>query len=128
MGILFVLPILLYAGKSTPPPEELEGTLHSKYGRSLDRSRSNSAHIASFLSSQTDATSNNMDAVYGDLLKSGRGRLKRHYELTGPLAETVLKGGTEEEKKSLGLSQPLTAVSLDLKEPPLVQSGTPASP
>ena len=119
VGLLIVAPMMYYASTSSPSPEEVEVTLHSKYGRSLDRSRSNSIHIASFLGTQTGEKTGSMDAVYEDLLKGGRGKIKRQHELTGSLAEIVSVKGTEAEKMSLALSQPLSAAALELKELPM---------
>ena len=118
LTLVCVSPIMYYANTSTPKPEELEGALHSQYGKSLDRSRSNSAHIGAFIGSQ-GAMGGNMDAVCADLLKGGRHKIKRHHELTGTLAEVTARQGTEEEKKQLAISQPLTAVEILVPDLPL---------
>ena len=127
LTLVCVSPIMYYASTSTPKPEELEGTLHSQYGKSLDRSRSNSAHIGAFIGSQ-GAMGGNMDAVCADLLKGGRHKIKRHHELTGALANVTATQGTEEEKRQLAVSQPLTAVALEVPDLPLAPPPPPQPP
>ena len=52
----------------------------------VDRSRQRNALIAQALG---HAPSPAMEAVYSDLLRQGTGRPKRHYEVTGPLADAA---------------------------------------
>ena len=44
-----------------------------------------------------------MDAVYSQLLKSGRGGVKRHYELTGALADAELSQNPESARTTAPL-------------------------
>ncbi len=58
----------------------------TSHGAALAKSRESSARIAhSFGAAPSPA----MEALYGDLLRRGTGSKKRHYELTGQLAEAA---------------------------------------
>ena len=89
LSFFTLAPVLYYACYSTPSPLALETDISRSFGGSaMDKSRVNSARIAQAFN-PTKPPSAAMEAVYGDLLRSGGGKniVKRHYELTGPLAD-----------------------------------------
>lgn len=53
-----------------------------------------------------------MDQIYSDLLKSGKSQRKRHYELTGTLAEIEASQNAAKAKENMILSLP-TAIEME---------------
>jgi hypothetical protein len=62
----------------SPPPQ------NESYGDKVSRTRHNTENINSFWKVKRNAKE--MDEVYTSLLRSGKGTVTRHYELTGTLA------------------------------------------
>lgn len=78
----------------------------AKYGDELRVSQRKSSQLHR-LWAQRD--SKDMDAVYSQLLKSGRGSVKRHYELTGALADAELSQNPEAARTAVPLLRAVEA-------------------
>jgi len=78
------VPLAVYATRATPTPDALAASLAAEHADTLARQAKSTAGINAFWKHRGGG---DMDAVYDDLLRSGRSRVVRHHALEGRLAE-----------------------------------------
>jgi hypothetical protein len=106
LAVLTMGPVMLYANLRSPSSEQIEASLRENYSPDVAKIAEHTERINSFWKSKRNA--GEMDAVYSQLLRSGKGGLKRHYELTGTLAEVDAAQDAQAAKLQRLLAQPVT--------------------
>lgn len=76
-----------------PPPQRPRGAQAEDYADQVEKGKHNQENINAFWKTKRNARE--MDEVYRDLMRSGRSSVKRHYELTGRLAEEETRQNPE---------------------------------
>jgi hypothetical protein len=88
-GTAIVAPVMYYANKSGPTAEHVEAAINEVYGDKVAKNKVTTEKINAFWKGKRNAAE--MDEVYNNLLRSGKSKVTRHYELTGDLAAAEAK-------------------------------------
>ena len=93
----------------------------SKYGEEIRSTQKKSGQLHRFWAQRDSA---NMDSVYASLLRAGSSSTKRHYELTGALADAEMAQNAEAAKLNASL---LRAVAVNDAAAPAVATPLPVA-
>lgn len=69
-----------------PPPAEVEARVAARFPEAAARAQSQEERLAALWARRNSAR---MDAIFDSLLRAGASSKKRHFELTGPLADVT---------------------------------------
>lgn len=117
-------PVAAFALMRSPSTEEVEAALKKRFRYDIQASQAKSTKIHAFWKTRDTC---DMNAVYSGLLKAGGSSSKRHYELTGSLADAEAMQHPQIARLQAPL-RPIASEEKNLPPPPtlLVESSTPA--